>query len=238
MNPFHVVLICIAYLSLVFVGKLVMAQRKNAFELRAFSALHNLFLVVLSSYMFFQNLYQANLLGFSLWGNAVGTTAAALPLANAIWVFYVSKIAEFVDTFIMVLKKNDRQITFLHLYHHTTIFMIWWAVTYYAPGGDSYFSAACNSFVHIVMYAYYFFASVKISIPGKKYITQLQMLQFVVFMIQGAYHELSGTSKYPLFFSRLLFFYMITLLALFMNYYLKEQKRQAQLRRETAKKTK
>lgn len=30
---------------------------------------------------------------------------------------------EFTDTFIMVLKRNDRQITFLHLYHHATIFM-------------------------------------------------------------------------------------------------------------------
>ena len=36
----------------------------------------------------------------------------------------------------MVLKKNDRQISFLHIYHHTTIFAIWWLVTYMAPGGE------------------------------------------------------------------------------------------------------
>lgn len=62
----------------------------------------------------------------------------------------------------MVLKKNDRQISFLHLYHHTTIFAIWWGVTYYAPGGDSTFviffesafSRAC-----LIAYRFSFFFS-------------------------------------------------------------------------------
>ena len=45
----------------------------------------------------------------------------------------------------MVLKKNNRQITFLHVYHHCSIFVIWWAVVYIAPNGETYFSAALNS---------------------------------------------------------------------------------------------
>lgn len=75
MNPFHVLAIAAGYLVLVFLGKKAMEQRK-AFELRAFSALHNIFLVVLSTYMCYQNLSQAYHLGFSVWGNGVGTTAA------------------------------------------------------------------------------------------------------------------------------------------------------------------
>ena len=35
----------------------------------------------------------------------------------------------------------------LHVYHHATISFIWWMITYTAPGGDAYFSAALNSFV-------------------------------------------------------------------------------------------
>ena len=66
-------------------------------------------------------------------------------MAKYVWLFYVSKIFEFTDTIIMVLKKNDRQITFLHVYHHFSIFMIWWLVTFVAPNGESYFSAALNS---------------------------------------------------------------------------------------------
>ena len=33
---------------------------------------------------------------------------------------------EFTDTLIMVLKKNERQITFLHIYHHATTFFPCW----------------------------------------------------------------------------------------------------------------
>ena len=35
---------------------------------------------------------------------------------------------EFTDTLIMVLKKNERQISFLHIYHHATTFFPCWCV--------------------------------------------------------------------------------------------------------------
>lgn len=55
-------------------------------------------------------------------------------MARILWIYYLSKIPEFLDTIIMALKQNFRQITFLHVYHHLTIFIIWWVVVYYAPG--------------------------------------------------------------------------------------------------------
>jgi hypothetical protein len=61
---------------------------------------------------------------------------------------------------IMVLKRNTRQITFLHVYHHSSIALIWWIIAYHAPGGEAYFSAALNSGVHVFMYLYYFLAAV------------------------------------------------------------------------------
>ena len=57
-------------------------------------------------------------------------------MAKMIWLFYFSKIFEFVDTMIMVVKKNNRQISFLHIYHHSSIFVIWWLVTFVAPNGE------------------------------------------------------------------------------------------------------
>lgn len=59
---------------------------------------------------------------------------------------------EFVDTLIMILKKNERQISFLHVYHHaTTFFPCWWSVMNFAPGGDTYFTCVLNSGVHVIM---------------------------------------------------------------------------------------
>lgn len=64
-----------------------------------------------------------------------------------IYIFYISKLYEFLDTAIMLLKGNLQQVSILHVYHHATISFIWWMITHTAPGGDAYFSAALNSFV-------------------------------------------------------------------------------------------
>ena len=71
---------------------------------------------------------------YSLGLNGINDTKRGLGMAKIVFIFYWSKIPEFVDTFIMVLKKSDRQISFLHLYHHATIFSIWWYTTFVAPG--------------------------------------------------------------------------------------------------------
>ena len=46
---------------------------------------------------------------YTLWGNAYDPSHKAM--AELIWVFYVSKIYEFMDTFIMILKGNTHQVT-------------------------------------------------------------------------------------------------------------------------------
>jgi hypothetical protein len=37
---------------------------------------------------------------------------------------------------IMVLKQNTWQITFLHVYHCSSIALIWWIIAYHGPGGE------------------------------------------------------------------------------------------------------
>jgi len=107
-------------------------------------------------------------------------------------------------------------------------------VVYYAPGGDGYFSAAQNSLVHVFMYSYYFFVTLGIQVPYKKYITQIQMLQFVLNLVQALYHLLTN-APYPKFLAQTLLIYMITLLVLFYNFY---QKNLAQQRADRVKQKK
>jgi len=40
-------------------------------------------------------------------------------MARAVWLYYIAKITELLDTVFFVLRKKQRQISFLHLYHHT-----------------------------------------------------------------------------------------------------------------------
>lgn len=40
-------------------------------------------------------------------------------MASAVWVYYMCKLIELLDTVFFVLRKKQNQISFLHVYHHT-----------------------------------------------------------------------------------------------------------------------
>jgi elongation of very long chain fatty acids protein 4 len=193
------------------------------------------------------------------WGNGVDRSPKGDGMARIVYIFYLSKFVEFGDTVIMVgggnarldardsrrvahvartaqaLKKNYHQITWLHVYHHWSISIIWHIIARVAPGGDAYFSTALNSFIHVIMYAYYCWSALyskkdKSGAPAKpnwtepafykKYITSMQMLQFVSMMAQALY-DIVVPNPYPRFLAWTLFIYMITMLALFGNFFTK-----------------
>lgn len=77
-------------------------------------------------------------------------------MASVVWIFYLSKILDFFDTIFMVLRRKWRQLSFLHVYHHTSIFLFYWLNINVAYDGDVYYTVVLNSFVHLVMYFYYF----------------------------------------------------------------------------------
>lgn len=56
-------------------------------------------------------------------------------IINVLWWYYFSKLIEFMDTFFFILRKNNHQITFLHIYHHATMLNIWWFVMNWIPCG-------------------------------------------------------------------------------------------------------
>ena len=80
---------------------------------------------------------------------------------------------------------TTHQVTFLHCYHHVSVSFFWWMAYYIMPGGEGWLGAALNSFVHVVMYSYYFLASISSSNPDfrkkylwwGKYLTTFQILQ-------------------------------------------------------------
>jgi elongation of very long chain fatty acids protein 7 len=40
-------------------------------------------------------------------------------MARAVWLYYMAKIVELLDTVFFVLRKKNSQVSFLHLYHHS-----------------------------------------------------------------------------------------------------------------------
>ncbi|KAI8619711.1 GNS1/SUR4 family-domain-containing protein [Chytriomyces sp. MP71] len=228
MNPVHVALTIACYLAIIVAGTTVMRSLPR-FEIKTFALCHNLFLTSLSAYMCFKLCMEAWRNNYRVLGNPVDDSPNGWPMAKLVWLFYESKVTEFVDT-----------ISFLHLYHHASVLAVWWFVIYVGPGGEAWFSAALNSFIHVVMYGYYFLSALGFKQVSfiKKYITMMQMTQFCCMMVQAIgvgfaypfYARLLGLEKtdfvYPSVCGKILLLYMISMLSLFANFYVQDRKRE------------
>ena len=56
-------------------------------------------------------------------------------VAKVLYWHFFSKAVELLDTVLMILRKKDNQVTFLHVYHHVLILNTWWWVMKFIPGG-------------------------------------------------------------------------------------------------------
>uniref|UniRef100_A0A336MZI3 Elongation of very long chain fatty acids protein n=1 Tax=Culicoides sonorensis TaxID=179676 RepID=A0A336MZI3_CULSO len=123
-----------------------------------------------------------------------------LRMVHACWWYYFSKFTEFFDTIFFVLRKKTSQVSTLHVIHHGCMPMSVWFGVKFTPGGHSTFFGLLNTFVHIVMYSYYLFAAMGPQFQKylwwKKYLTSLQMVQFILIMLH-AFQLLFIDCNYP-----------------------------------------
>mmetsp|Transcript_51519 Transcript_51519/g.129251 ORF Transcript_51519/g.129251 Transcript_51519/m.129251 type:complete len:273 (-) Transcript_51519:45-863(-) len=222
-TPLPVLCLIALYVALVFGLKKFMANRPP-FELKKALIFHNLTLFCISCFMVYEISRQAYLSGFELVCNSVDRTETGVGMTKILWLFFFSKLIEFLDTMFMVLRKNFRQVSFLHVYHHITIFLFWWAGIFAAPGGEAWASATLNSFVHCWMYGYYLLAALGFKdMWWKPYLTQLQILQFFFNFGHAAYSLLfcDPSLDFPRWAGYGMLIYMSSLIVLFMNFYIR-----------------
>lgn len=224
-TPWPTISLMAIYLLIVKVGPKYMENRK-AWHLNKVLVVYNFGLVFLSAYMLYE--FIASILSmpdFSLMCERVRyeDDPRQLRLARVIYIYYLSKFVEFFDTFFFILRKKNNQITFLHVYHHATMCLLWWSVSKWIAGGLTYFGASVNSFIHIIMYLYYGLSamgpSVRKYLWWKRYLTKMQLIQFLaVIYIAGyaLYHDCGN----PRFFLWLQLGYGMTLMILFSHFYM------------------
>ena len=142
-----------------------------------------------------------------------------------IYLHYLTKYMDFVDTIIMILKHNWHQVHLLQLFHHSTIGVIWSWVYYTTPdiSATVAFGAFVNSFIHFLMYLHYFVTCIGIKNPLKKYMTILQMFQFFICLLHSLYIIIMIPELY--IFAYVQTFYMISMLVLFKIYVYKKNKK-------------
>lgn len=146
-----------------------------------------------------------------------------MKIAKALWWYYFSKFIEFFDTIFFILRKKNSQVTFLHVYHHASMFFLWWIGIKWVAGGQSVLGALINSIVHVVMYSYYALSClgprVQKYLWWKKHITHLQLLQFSLAIIH-AVHSLYIDCNFPKWMHYTLIGYAFSFICLFTNFYI------------------
>lgn len=211
-----------AYLAFVFFGSAVMRTQKSGFAEALYPVrfAYNVSQMMLCSYMAIEAFTVAYREGYPVvCANFVYGEKA--PMAKVLWLFYVSKILDFMDTFFIVTGKKWTQLSFLHVYHHTTIFLFYWLNVHVNYDGDVYLTIILNGLIHTLMYTYYFVSLHTRDIWWKSFLTSGQMVQFCCMISQASYMAVTGCSKSPTRVTLVYCVYIMSLLFLFAQFFTK-----------------
>lgn len=202
-NPLAVIGILTVYLLFVLkFGPLIMKNRP-AYKLERVMQIYNVIQVVACIYIVYQSVKYCYLQGYNILCEPVdySTSYRAMKISETCYLYFATKVMDLLDTVFFVLRKKQNQVSFLHVYHHTGMVVLIWHGCKYFAGGHSMFLPTINSFVHIVMYSYYFITSLnpeyRKNIWWKKHITQIQLIQFFLITLHYAILLFQPNCNYP-----------------------------------------
>eukprot|EP00039_Didymoeca_costata_P018623 m.334257 g.334257 ORF g.334257 m.334257 type:complete len:304 (-) comp17320_c0_seq1:63-974(-) len=192
--------------------KLSVAQKFAAeFPVLVLMCIYNAAQVALCGWMIWATVEEYKKEGYKLICNPFNKTASGM--ATVLYVFYVSKVFDYCDTVFIVLRGKWEQFSFLHIYHHASIFLFYWLNINIGYDGDIYLTIILNGAVHLVMYFYYLLTTFNVPVPKpiKMMITNMQMIQFLCMNAQAIYILVNGCPYPP----RVTVFYLVYIISLF-----------------------
>lgn len=231
-TPWPVVAMCVSYLWFVkIIGPSLMNDRK-AYELFSFIRVYNLLMVAWNGFGFYMACQLLNY-GLDTFGcSPIDPTAKdekSIRIIQYGYVFLLSRLVEFIDTICFVLRKKTRQISGFHVFHHFSVPIAVWFFVKFAPGGNSAIFPFLNSFIHTVMYGYYFLATFKAARPylgWKKFLTQFQIVQFIIMILHSTQPLFIPGCKFPRTFLYINIFFSVIFIYLFTKFYIENYGRQ------------
>lgn len=147
-----------------------------------------------------------------------------IKLDELAWWFLMLRFCEIFETFFFILRKKFVQVSFLHIYHHISSLIVSYSFLRYNGGATSSLFGTINSFVHILMYFYYFLSSFKkfekISKILRQFITAIQIIQLLALVGQSVVGIMPNCdhTKFPFVLQGL---NLIFLIFLFGKFYVK-----------------
>ncbi|XP_014249861.1 elongation of very long chain fatty acids protein AAEL008004-like [Cimex lectularius] len=203
-NSRTVLAMSVLYVLIVkFIGPAIMKNRKP-FELKQIILIYNVIQIMSCVFLVYKYLHGTNLITI-----AKCTPVRIRPNDNILecyWWTMNLKIFELVETVFFVMRKKQSQVSVLHVYHHTSTFLLLWMATKYGADQFVSFYIILNCLVHIFMYTYYTGTAIgslkliKLLTIIKKYITIIQMVQFTIILLHAVQNVMTDCSVPKLFY--------------------------------------
>ncbi|QGM48699.1 MPPV-075 GNS1/SUR4-like protein [Magpiepox virus 2] len=228
-SPLPTIFISTIYLITVWLGPKLMKNRKPM-KLRWVLVIYNFSMVYINFYIVKELIISSSAIGYSYICQPIdySDNVYEVRIARALWWYYISKGIEYLDTIFFVLRKKFNQISFLHVYHHFTMFTLGWIGIKWFAGGQAFLGAEINSFVHVIMYTYYGLAACgptfRKYLWWKRYLTIMQLIQFHIAIGHTAM-SIYTDCPYPRWVQWAVIIYAVTFIILFGNFYFRTYKK-------------
>lgn len=215
-NPYFMSITASGYFSMIYILTKYMKEKKP-YSLKYLMLIYNNAQILLNMYMIY------GLSSLISYPNIYGINKPYTSyLRYFVYIHYLSKYFDYFDTLFIILRGKEKlQLSFLHVYHHSSIGIIWGLLLHYGHGnGTASFGCFINSIIHLFMYSHYLCTSLGYNNPFKKYITRAQLLQFVLCCIHSLI-AIGFEDITPKKYAIIELFYQISMIILFSKFYYK-----------------
>lgn len=249
-SPWPVVSLTLMYIVVVCIIGPAYMKNRQAYKLKMAIRLYNLIEVFMAGYLYYRmqssvgklsNLFDCK----RIFTFDDGSSDEIFALSSI--VLFI-RCTEYLDTIFFTLRKKDNQITFLHVYHHAFVPMYGYWILRTAPTRFNVYILAINSLIHIIMYFYYFLATfqeprgsekspirrgkptflmfmIQKILLFKKYVTQLQIFQFVSLTFYTLWAIFQPKCQIPRTYIISNLYVALSFLGLFLHFYLQSYKK-------------
>lgn len=221
-NNFLCVANCL-YLIITIALYTYMKKRSTGFRLRWVLVVYDALNVIVAFYIAFSTIQYKIHHGGLLLCNPIVNDPEGYRIARVFVLFYLQKYLEFFDTWFFILRKSSRQVTFLHLFHHSSITVVVGSILPFDYNGDMYLPILLNSTNHMMVYLHYLLATLGLRSWWAPYITSMQLVQFCIIFGQSLLsYRIGPTCGSPDFAKVLMIIYMGSMVALFGHFFLQK----------------
>jgi len=242
-SPWPTVALCVLYYYIVRVAGPRFMKDREPLNIQNLVVVYNLFQTLFSIWIF-QKACRFWFTGKYNWlcqPVDYSYTQDGFDAADMTWWYFFSKFIDFIDSFFFLFRKKFSHLSTLHVVHHGIMPLTSWFGIRFVGGGHTTFCGFLNMGVHIIMYFYYFMSSMGPSVQKylwwKRYLTTLQLTQFVTFFVHACF-PLFFECDFPKIFSYVILFHGALFFLLFANFYIQAyMKKGSKEARKPAEKT-